>query len=114
MDEKDKEAIRILVLNVNSTSFCLKDNYRADQLKSGFKEDDINTVGLQEMCINWAAFKPCKTLASLLHAKAESIRSVASHNKQEIENIGRALTGGTTKIMGDQLAALIWIPTPTT
>ena len=45
VDEKDGEAIRFLWLNVNSMSFWLKENYKADQIKFIFETCSIDTSG---------------------------------------------------------------------
>ena len=78
VDKKDNEAIKVLGLNKNSMLFWLKDNYKAERLKFIFEKYDINTTGLQEVCINWTTFKPSQTIASLPHTNAEMIRSIAS------------------------------------
>ena len=79
IDEKDSEAIRFMSQNVNSMSYWLRDNYKAEQLKFLLKQYNINTAGFQEVCINWAALKPSQTMVSLLRHK-ESLRSVHSYN----------------------------------
>ena len=66
IDEKDSEAIRFISQNVNSMSYWLRDNYKAERLKFLLKKYNIDKAGLQEVCINWAALKPSQAMASLL------------------------------------------------
>ena len=66
IDEKDSEAIRLMSQNVNSMSYWLRDNYKAERLKFLLKKYNIDTAGLQEVCINWAALKSSQTMASPL------------------------------------------------
>ena len=100
VEGKEEEVVRVLGLNINSLSFWQKENYRAERLKFIFEKYGVNSVGLQEVCINWSDFKASQTLSSLLRAKAENICSVASHNKQETNSIGRYQKGGTAIIVG--------------
>ena len=64
-------------------------------------------MGLQEVCINWKNFKASQTMASLLRHGAEPIRSVASQNKAEGENLGNKQRGGTSTVIKDSLAAYV-------
>ena len=52
IDEKDSESIRFMSQNVNSMSYWLRDNYKAERLKFLLKKYNIDTAGLQEVCIN--------------------------------------------------------------
>ena len=92
--------------NVNSMSYWLRDNYKAERLKFLLKKYNIDTAGLQEVCINWAALKPSQTMASLLRHEA-SLRSVHSHNKRATKNIGRQQRGGTATIINERLAPFV-------
>ena len=87
IDVKDCEAVRFLSQNVNSMSFWLRDNYKAERLKFLLKKYSIDTAGLREVCINWVALKLSQTMASLLRYE-ESLRSVHSHNTRAVKNIG--------------------------
>ena len=109
LDVKPDDAIRFFSGNVNGLSFWLSRNYKAERLKYVFEQHGIDTMGLQEVCINWKAFKASQTLASLLRSGHESMRSTASHNKrdEEIKNIGRKQRGGTAVIMKERLAAFV-------
>ena len=89
VQEKPDNAIRFFGHNINSMSFWLTHNYKAERLKYVFEQYGIDTMGLQEVCINWSKFKSSQTLASLLRHGPERIRSVASFNKTELENMGR-------------------------
>ena len=46
VEEKDKEAVKVLGLNINSLSFCEKENYKAEQLKFTFERYGVDTVRL--------------------------------------------------------------------
>jgi len=107
VEDKDDEALRVLGVNINSMSFWLRDNYKADRLKFIFEKYGIDAAGLQEVCINWSEFKASQTLATILRSKTEKIRSVASHNKKETKNVGRNQRGGTATILRNQLAAFV-------
>ena len=89
VEEKHEEAVRVLGLNINSLKFWQKENHKAERLKFIFEKYGVDTTGLQDVCINWSNFKASQTLASLLRDKYENIRSLASHNKRETDNIGR-------------------------
>ena len=105
VETKDDKAIRVLGVNISSISFWLKDNYKAEQMKFIFKKYGVDIAG--QVCTNWSNFKSSQTLASILRAKAEKIRSLASHNERETENIGRYQQGGMTTILHNQLAAFV-------
>ena len=107
VQEKPDNAIRFFGHNINSMSFWLNYNYKAERLKYIFEQYGIDTMGLQEVCINWSKFKSSQTLASLLRHGPERIRSVASYNKTELENQGRHQRGGTSTIIRDQLAGFV-------
>ena len=92
--------------NVNSMSYWLRDNYKAERLKFLLKKYNIDTAGLQEVCINWAALKPSQTMASLLRHE-ENLRSVHSHNKRAEKNIGRQQRGGTATSINERLALFV-------
>ena len=66
LPEKPDNALRFFGHNINSMSFWLKHNYKAERLKYLFEQYGIDTMGLQEVCINWIKFKSSQTLASLL------------------------------------------------
>jgi len=80
-------------------SFWLRNNYKAERLKYLFEQYGIDTMGLQEVCINWSKFKSSQTLALLLRHGPEAIRSVTSFNKNEIKNMGKYKRGGTSTII---------------
>ena len=87
IDEKDSEAVRLLSQNVNSMSFWLRDNYKAERLKCLLKKYSIDTAGFQEVCINWSALKPSQTMASLLGYE-DSLCLFHFHNTREVKNVG--------------------------
>ena len=107
LPEKPANTLRFYGHNVNSMSFWLRHNYKAERLKYLFAQYGIDTMGLQEVCINWSMFKSSQTLASLLRHGPEAIRSVASYNTNEIKNMGKHQRGGTSTVIRDQLAAFV-------
>ena len=99
----------------STASFWLQNNFNAERLKDLFEQYGINTMGLQEVCINWSKFKSsAQTLASLLRHGPEAIRSVASFNKNEVKNMGNYQQGGTSTISVTNLQRLLstqeWTP----
>ena len=52
VEEKDEEAVRVLGSNINSLSFCQKENYKAERLKFILEKYGVDTMGLQEVYIN--------------------------------------------------------------
>ena len=52
VEAKYDEAIRLLSVNVNSMSYCLNKNHRAERLKYVYDQYGIDAVGLQEVCNN--------------------------------------------------------------
>ena len=104
---ENEEAIRVLCINLNIMSFWLKDNYKAERLKFVLEKHGVGIAGLQEACINWSNFNLSQTLASILRAKAEKLRSIASHNERETKNIRRYQWGGAATILHNQLSAFV-------
>ena len=67
----------------------------------------IDYAMLQEVYINWGAFKPSQTLASLFFAAGQIPSTLASHNKRETTNTRWRQWGGTTAILRYQLASFV-------
>ena len=68
---------------MNSMSYWLNNNHKAERLNYVYDQYGIDAAGLQEVCINWLALPTSKTIAQILRRKAEDIISVAYHNKRE-------------------------------
>ena len=51
-------SIRCMSLNPNGMTMWKKDNHKANRLKSILCSYHLDAVGLQEVCINWANYKP--------------------------------------------------------
>ena len=66
VNKKEDYTFRFLLININGLRFWLHKNFKAEKLRFMLKSHRIDAMGLQETCINWAAFKSSKTLASLL------------------------------------------------
>ncbi|KAL7536733.1 hypothetical protein ACHAXR_007367 [Thalassiosira sp. AJA248-18] len=105
--QKEDDALRFFSTNVNGLSFWQRRNYKVERLKDVLQRYSIDSMGFQEVCINWRSFKPSQTLASLLRSGADPIRSVASHNTREIKNVGHTQRGGTATLVTNQLAAYV-------
>ena len=82
-DEKEAEDVTFLGVNINSLSYWSKSSNKAARLRYIVQEYGVDSVGLQEVCVNWAKLPPSKSLAEALREKVETIRSIASHNKAE-------------------------------
>ena len=107
LEKKDPEVIRAFSHNINGMNFWMHKNFKAERLKHILKTYGIDVAAIQEVCINWGAFKDSQSIASLLRNGATNTRSVASHNKNEQKNIGRKQRGGTAFIIFDELAAFV-------
>ena len=84
-----------------------KDNHKANRLKSVLCSYHLDAVGLQEVCINWANYKPSYTLASILKSGFEPIRSARGYNEHETENIRNVQRGGTAAILRGPLLQFV-------
>ena len=101
MDAKEGDAVWYFSNNSNSMSFRKIKNYKADRLKFLLQHDNIDLAGLKEVCINWSAFKSLDNLTYLLWYGQALLRSMASNNKNNTNNIGCTQQGGTDKIIGE-------------
>ena len=79
-DEKEVKDVTFLGVNINSLSHWSKNSNKAARLRHIIQEYGVDSVGLQEVCVNWEKLPPSKSLAESLREKVESIRSIASHN----------------------------------
>ena len=107
LEAKSDDVLRFFSHNINSMTYWKKGNYKAERLKYLFKQYDIDSIGLQEVCINWSALKPSETLAALLRDPSVPLRSVSSHNTLQSKNCGRTQRGGTATILRDRLASYV-------
>jgi len=101
---KQDESVRLMSLNINGLSMSKSVNPKADRLKQIIPKYSIDMVGMQETCINWTEFKPSHTIASLLRATEDPMRSVHSFNRHETKDVGRVQRGGTATIANDVLS----------
>ena len=106
-EAKEDSAIRFLSANLNGLAYWLRHNHKADRLKFLMERLKIDVVGLQEVCVNWSVFKASQNIGALLRRGDEPIRSVASHNRLEQTNAGRAQRGGTATIVHDLIAPFV-------
>ena len=107
VDKKLPTAIRFFSANINGLRYWHTNNYKANRLKHVFQQYGVDSCGLQEVCLNWSAFKPSQTLATLLRNGAEQIRSVAAHYKPERPSLARTQRGGTATIIRNELAGYV-------
>ena len=75
---KADDSVRFMSVNVNCLSMWKRLNYKAERLRWSLKNYQVDTMGLQEVCVNWHNFR-CN-LVHTLRSGADPIRSVASHN----------------------------------
>ena len=101
VENKPENAGRFFSANVNGLSFWQRSNYKQERLTYIFDKYKIDTMGLQEVCINWMNFKPSQSMASMLRKGAEPIKSVVSQNKAEGKAVGKKQRGGTSTIIKD-------------
>ena len=94
-------------LNPNGMRMWRRKNHKADRLKSILDKYQLDAVGLQEVCINWARYKSSDTLAALLRSCHEPLRNVRSYNEHESNNIGTVQRGGTTTILRGPLLQFV-------
>ena len=66
LEKKDPEVIRAFSHNINGMNFWLHKNFKAERLKHILKTYGIDVTAIQEVCINWGAFKDSQKIASLL------------------------------------------------
>ena len=83
---KADDSVRFMSVNVNCLSMWKRLNYKAKRLRWLLKNYQIDTMGLQEVCVNWRNFR-CN-LAHTLRSGADPIISMASHNILEAQNMG--------------------------
>ena len=107
VEAKSDDVVRFFSHNINSMTYWKKGNYKAERLKHLFKQYDVDSIGLQEVCINWSALKPSETLAALLRDSTVPLKSVSSHNTLQSKNGGRTQRGGTATILRDRLASYV-------
>ena len=94
-------------LNPNGLSIWRRKNHKADRLKSILDKYQLDAVGLQEVCINWARYKSSDTLAVLLRSCYEPLKNVRSYNEHESDNIGTVQRGGTATILRGPLLQFV-------
>ena len=107
VNAKRDDVIRLLSGNLNGLAAWNHNNHKADRLRFLMTKLGLDVVGLQEVCVNWSALKPSHNIGTILRNGDEPIRSVASHNKLETKNAGRAQRGGTATVIRDLLAPFV-------
>ena len=107
VDKKPENAGRFFSTNVNGLSFWQQSNYKRERLEFIFDKYKIDTMGLQEVCVNWTNFKPSQSMASMLRKGDEPIKSVVLQNKTEGKGVGDKQRGGTSTIIKDSLSTYV-------
>ena len=101
------DSVQCMSLNPNGMRMWKHNNHKASRLKSVMCSYHLDAVGLQEVCINWANYKPSQTLASLLNTGFEPIRNVRGYNEHESENIGNVQRGGIAALLRGPLTQFV-------
>ena len=94
-------------INVNCLSLWRKCNYKAERLKWAMLKYRLDSVGIQEVCVNWKSYKTPITLESLLRNGSDPIRLRKSFNTWETENIGYSQRGGTATVLQGALSKYV-------
>ena len=105
--EKPLEVVRLMSLNINGIQMNKSANPKAERLKHIISKYGIDVLGMQETCVNWSKYKSSLTIASLLRARTEPIRSTHSFNKLETDNIGYVQRGGTATVAIDTTSTYV-------
>ena len=90
--EKDDDDVTCFGANINILAYWSKKSNKVARLRHLFQEYEVDTAGLQEICVNWAKLGPPKTIAEFLRSNAEQIRPVVSHTKIEGKRKGMGQT----------------------
>ena len=53
-NEREDEDVTFMGVNINSLAYWSKESNKAARLRYVFQEYGVDTVGLQEVCVNWA------------------------------------------------------------
>ena len=102
---KADDSVRFMSVNVNCLSMWKRLNYKAERSRWSLKNYQVDSMGLQEVCVNWRNFR-CN-LAHTLRSGADPIRSVASHNTLEEKNVGNTQRGGTGTVVTGAMAKYV-------
>ena len=77
------------------------------RLKWTMSNYKIDSMGIQEVGVNWHNFKMSNTLASLLRQGFDLIRLVNTFNKLDTKNIGNFQRSGTATVIQDILVTYV-------
>ena len=105
--KKAEGTVRLMSININCLSVWKRYNYKAEQLRWAMHKFKVDSMGLQEVGVNWKNFTTSNLLASLLRQGSNPIRSVKSFNTLETKNIGDTQRGGTATIINDALTTYV-------
>ena len=93
--QKQNDSIRLLSANINSVSYWRSENVKVQRLRYIIGQYLLDCIGCQEVCINWAKYRPSETLAALIRDGNTELRSVYSYNRHEGDNKSNQQRGGT-------------------
>ena len=65
IDKKAVNSIRLFSVDVSRLSFWLNGNYKTKKLKHVLKQYKVDSMDLQEVCVNWANIKTTRSIAEL-------------------------------------------------
>ena len=99
--------VRLMSININCLSMWKRYNYKAERLRWALQRYKVDSLGLQEVVVNWDNFTTSNLLASMLRQGSDPIRSVISFNTLETKNIGDTQRGGTATIVNDVLTLYV-------
>ena len=94
-------------VNVNCLSMWKRYNNKAKKLGWAMSNYKMDSMGIQEVGVNWENFTTSNLLASLLRQGSDPIRSVKSFKSSETKNIGDTQKGGTATIINDALTTYV-------
>ena len=101
--KKAEDIVRLMSININCLSMWKWYNYKAERRRWAMHKYKVDSIGLQEVGINWENFTTSNLLASLLRQGSDPIRSVKYFNSFETKNIGDTQRGGTATIINNAL-----------
>ena len=98
LGKKADNSVRLMFINVNYLSMWKRYNYKAKRLRWAMFNYKIESMGIQEVGVNWRNFKTSNTLASLLRQGSNPIRSVNSFSRLDTKNIDNTQRGSIATV----------------
>ena len=101
--KKADDIVRLMSININCLSMWKQYNDKAKRLRWVMYKYKVDSMGLQEVGVNWESFKTSNTLAFLLRQGSNLIRLVNSFNRLKTENTGNTQRDNTATIIDNTL-----------